>query len=350
MSTRKIIEDLIERLLGVAPTLLIFTGPALAFVGLLYLRHPEPQRASSEADQTAARTNDAASVAKPTEADGQIAMLEPLRPRIIRPKPEKAPEKTVARCVLSDPATGIVTVAEEDTPILLGPSAAGKPLRDWSGAQRFLDPRHDLQILEDTGDWVRVSVVSPNWPPGNVGWTGWIERKKIQKVETAEAKNCLFVDPGAWSGLPRAVQATAKTAALQILRQDERCKRISRGGFLGNGQRFYLTCYPSDGAKPYHYWLSASNPRRDFTPVALIDEDSAMRKCRAELQKTLSGRALIEGKALEEVLIDNYQSRRSGFVYQIGIDFRLGAVDDPQKSFCLVSPGAGAEITLGDPS
>lgn len=349
MSTRKSIEDLIERLLRAAPTLSIFVGPVLAFVGLLYLRHPEPPRAAIEASQRVAATNDAAIAAKPMTVDRHIALLEPLRSKIIRAKPDNAEEKAVARCVLTDPAARIVTVAEEDTPILLAPSAAAKPLRDWSGAQRFLDPRHDLKIMEDSGAWVRVSVASPNWPPGNVGWTGWIERKNIQKVETPDAKNCLFVDPGAWSGVPANVQMAAKSAALQILREDERCKRISRGGFLGNGQRFYLTCYPSDGAKPYHYWLSATNLRKDFTPTALVDEDSAMRKCRDELQKTLAGRALIEGKQVEELQIDNYQARRSGSVYHISLDFRLGA-DEAQKSFCLVSPGSGAEITLGDPS
>lgn len=349
MSTRKTIEDLIERLLRAAPTLLIFIGPVLAFLGLLYLRHPEPPRGVSETGQTSPDTIEAAGPKKPAEADGHIALLEPLRPRIIRAKPEKVEERTGVRCVLSDPASGIVTVAEEDTPILLGPSATAKPLKDWTGAQRFLDPRHDLKILEDSGAWVRVSVVSPDWPPGNVGWTGWVERKNIQKVETPDARNCLFVDPAAWTGLPPAVQATAKTAALQILRQDERCKRISRGGFLGNGQRFYLTCYPNDGAKPYHYWLSATNPRKDFTPSALVDEDSAMRKCRTELQKSLTGRALIAGKEPEEVQVDNYEARRWGAVYHISIDFRLGA-NDTQKSYCVVSPGSGAEITLGDPS
>lgn len=349
MLTRKTIEDLIERLLRATPTLLIFIGPVLAFVGLLYFRHPDPQPAVNDPVPAATETAETPTQKKPADPRGLVALLEPLRAKVIRAKPEKVEQKTVARCAVSDPASGVVTVIEEDTPILLGPSAAAKPLKDWSGSQRFLDPRHDLKILEESGDWVRVSVVAPNWPPGNVGWSGWIERKNIQKPDAPEAKNCLFVDPGVWSALPEAVQLAAKTAALQILRQDDRCKRISRAGYLGNGQRFYLTCYPNDGAKPYHYWLSATNPRKDFAPSALVDEDTAMQKCRVELQKTLSGRALVERREAEDAQIDNFQARRSNSVYHISIDFRLGA-EEAQKAFCVVAPGAGAEITLGDPS
>lgn len=349
MSPRKIAEDLFKRLLQAAPTLLIFIGPVLAFIALLYFRHPEPQSIETDAEQAATDTGDAVAQKKATESDGHMALLGPLRSKIIRAKPEKKVEKAPNRCAVSDPSSGLFTVAEEDTPILLGPSATAKPLKDWSGAQRFLDPRHDLKILDDSGPWVRVSVVSPDWPPGNVGWTGWVEKSRLQKTDGPEAKNCLFVDPGAWTGLPETVQSVAKTSALQILRQDDRCRRISRGGYLGNGQRFYLTCYPNDGAKPYHYWLSATNPRKDFVPSALVDEDSAMQKCRIELQKTLAGRALIEGREADAAQIDNYQARRSGLVYHINIDFRLGS-NRAQKALCLVAPGGGAEVTLADPT
>jgi hypothetical protein len=347
MWNRVIGGGLAARLLGRAPILLIFVVPVIAFFALAFFREPQSSSSSARLGQSPVREAQVSAPKKPSAVSGGLLPpLEPLRSKIIRAKPET---KTVSGCVVSNSASGLVTVAEEETPIMLGPSSVAKPLKDWNGAQRFLDPRYDLKILEDSGDWVRVAVVSPDWPPGNVGWTGWIERKGIQKADGPEAKRCLFIDPGAWTGLPSSVQSAAKNVALQILRQDDRCRRISRGGFLGNGQRFYLTCYPNDGAKPYHYWLSASNLRRDFSPPALVDEDNAMLKCRGELQKALSGQAMIEGKEATEAQIENFQARRAGSVYQISIEFRAGG-SEMLKAFCLVAPGGGAEITLGDPS
>jgi hypothetical protein len=339
-------KDLAARLLRTGPMLLIFIGPVIGFVALAYFRHTSPDTPANESSPSSKTIEDTPPQKAPTASEGKMGLLGPLRSKIIRAKPEEMP---TSGCLVANAASGIVTVAEEETPIMLAPSVTAKPLKDWNGEQRFLDPRHDLKILEDSGAWVRVSVVSPNWPTGNIGWSGWIERKNIQKADTPDAKKCLFVDPAGWQGLPSAVQSAAKTAALEILRQDERCRRISRGGFLGNGQRFYLTCYPNDGARPYHYWLSATNRRKTFVSPALVDEDSAMLKCRGELQKILSGRAMIEGKEAQEAQIETFQARRAGSVYQMNIDFRLGA-GEMQKAFCLVPPGAGAEIILGDPS
>lgn len=346
MLNRKTVADVVTRLRR-RPSLLIFVVPPLVFLGLLYFRQLASERPPiGNGDQVPAGSTEVSSKKKPTGADWNMALLEPLRSKIVRAKP---PESAPTRCAVSDPKSGVFTVGEEETPILLGPSQTAKPLREWSGVQRFLDPRHDLKIIEESGAWVRVSVVSPNWPPGDAGWSGWIEKKNIQKLDGPEAKHCFFVDLGGWSGLPANVQSAARTAALQILRQDERCRRISRGGFLGNGQRFYLTCYPNDGAKPYHYWLTATNLRKDFATPAVVDEDTAMSKCRGELQKTLSGRALVEGKEAVDPQIETFQARRVGSVYQISIDFRLGAAE-MQKAFCLLPPGSGAEITLGNPS
>jgi hypothetical protein len=336
------------RALRAAAPLLVFIGPVIVFLGLMLFRAPAPppvRRGEASNEARPGGVTPGAEKAQPG-AGGNGALLEPLRPKTLRAKPT---EKIASDCAVADPSSGLVTVAAEETPIMLGPAATAKPLKDWNGAQRFLDPRHDLKILDASGAWVRVSVVGPNWPPGNVGWSGWIERKHIQQTDAPDARHCLFVDPGKWLGLPAAVQSAAKSAALQILRQDERCRRISRGGYLGNGQRFYLTCYPGDGARPYHYWLSATNPRKNFVAPAPADEDAAMLKCRGELQKALSGQAMIEGREASEASIETFQARRSGAVHQISLEYRIRD-DELQKAYCLVAPGGGAEITLGDPS
>jgi hypothetical protein len=37
-------------------------------------------------------------------------------------------------CAVVDPSSGLVTVTDEETPIVLGRAATAKPLKDWSGS------------------------------------------------------------------------------------------------------------------------------------------------------------------------------------------------------------------------
>ncbi len=336
----------IKRLARISPLILALSVASLL---MLFFLTP-PNRETGKSEKTAASREARQQAMVPpigvNRAEEKAALMEPLRPRAVRAPPEAKPRQS---CGDWENASELVTVADEETPILLAPSPTAKPLSDWNGEQRLLDPRYDLKFEEKSGAWIRVSVVSPNWPPGNIGWSGWIEEKHIQRSAGPFAKKCLFVDTSKWPGVPAETQATAREVALEILRQDERCRRISRGGFLGTGQRFYFTCYPSDGGRAYHYWLTPSNARRTFAPPAAVEEDVAMSECRKELRKALSNRALLSRSDFVEPKIETLQARQSRSVYFLSIDYQLASAE-AHKAYCIVAPGQPAEITLGDPS
>lgn len=306
--------------------------------------------------------NEKASVARPAgearpdarkpEKTEQPTPSAPTRPRIVSidQKPEKptvaaAGEAGAApRCALANPAKNLVTVVSGGVPAL----------RDADGvAPRAFDPRDDLTILETRPGWLRLRRTPPRWPPGQKAWEGWALESVVRPVHrsaetmTADEKACLFTDPTSWSGVG-GLQGVIRDVALKILRQDERCRLIGDGGMMGEGQRFFLTCYPSDGGSPYHYWLSAASADKDFAPPAPVDEDAAMSQCRSRLDKLLQGRSAMQGRRADAVSTAAISSYRERAAYYMTIYYRLGEGPE-EKAYCFVPPGRDAEITLPEP-
>jgi hypothetical protein len=240
-------------------------------------------------------------------------------------------------------------VATEETPIWFEPSARAKPILDPGGGRRLLDPRYDLKVLETQRDWVKVAVVSPTWPPQSVGWSGWVQKKDLQRSQTADEKDCFFVDLSKWTSVPGERLESMKKAGLRILAEDARCARIARGDFMAGGMRYFFTCYPIDGGKPYHHWLSPTKENERFTPPPPIDEGAAMTLCRNELEKSLRHKAILEGAPPGEVKMGAFSAFMSSTVHYITMDYFLAENGDPQKAYCLVPPGGGGEITLAEP-
>lgn len=266
-----------------------------------------------------------------------------------RSTPQAATTFEIGRdCDFFQSIGAVVSVSNEEIPVRSSPTQNARPITDLKGDERLLDPRYDLRILEEKGDWVRVTTILPQWPPGAAGWTGWIEKKDIQKVATLEERACLFVDLSQWQGVPPDRQSSMREAAFRILRQDKRCRRISRGGFWGNGQRFYLTCYPADGGKPYHYWLSASTISRDFTPPQPVEDAAAMSLCHAELKKMLKNKVVVDGTPEAEINVGAFSAYMSRSVHYVTLEYRTDEEAEKQ-AYCLVAPGGGAEITLMTP-
>lgn len=264
----------------------------------------------------------------------------------------RAQAAEVPRCPLADPARRLVAVSDE-VPAREAPSATSRTPRDKSGADRIFDPRADLEILESRPGWVRLRYRPTRWPPGQQAWEGWAMESAIRPAHrdpqsmTEDEKNCLFLDPAGWHGVPLALQAKIREAALRILRQDARCRLIGDGGMMGESQRFYLTCYPSDGGRPYHYWLSAASTEKDFATPAPVDENAAMELCRKKLEKTLARAGALRGGSAFDVSVGAIRSFREGGAYYMTLDYRLGEAIENQ-AYCFVPPGRDAEITLRD--
>jgi hypothetical protein len=264
----------------------------------------------------------------------------------------------IPKCYLANSSFKLVTVSQEDVPVLIAPAVRAEPVAAPDRSPRRLDPRYDLKILEEKTDWVRVAVVSPQWPPGNSGWSGWIERKNIQRVETNDERRCLFVNVLEWKGLATDKLTAMRDVALIILHDDPRCNRIARGDFLAGGQRIYFTCYPTDGGRPYHYWLSPLTQDTRFNLPPLLarrllrlrsgddDESVVMNLCQTELEKVFRNIAIINGSTPQARAIFGIQLLEAELAYYLTLDYRVAG--EEKKAYCFIPRGGGPEITLTD--
>ena len=247
-----------------------------------------------------------------------------------------------------------IFVENEETPIFSEPLSNAAPIVDKKGSPRFIDPRYDLTIIETKNDWVKVSSLKPNWPPEAVFKNVWIKKSNLSGFNIDEETNkCLYVDFTEWEDKAKSAITKAKESAYNILKNDPRCDRIVKGGFLGAGQRYYLTCYPSDGAKPYHYWFSLLKASKIEKSVERINDDTATSACNISLEKIIKNAALLETysdtppetEENHQVRIKTSTFEGIGSAWHITIYF---TIDDgsEQKAYCYVGPSGIAEITM----
>jgi energy-coupling factor transporter ATP-binding protein EcfA2 len=155
-----------------------------------------------------------------------------------------------------------------------------------------------------------------------------------------------------WSGVAQDVKYSIHAIALRILNEDWRCARISRGGYLGQGQRFFLTCYPNDGGRPYHYWLSISDDfaMRNFRPPALMSPERA-EYCDLAAREAIARRAKISGKLAESINIAARRVSTLNGVHYVTLDLRTKESSrGAQIAYCLATPNGDAEVTLAEGS
>lgn len=217
----------------------------------------------------------------------------------------------------------------------------------------YIDPRSDIQIIEKKSQWVKVRTINPSWPPTLQGREGWINSGMIHFPEAHDDNNyCMYIDLNKWQNVSEHVTERAKEAAINILSNDGRCNRIVNGGFIGQGQRFYLTCYPNDGGKPYHYWFSLLSVSRQIGEPKRVDEMMALQNCTNELPKALlvknleenAGDASPDGMSLDPKIQGlSYSSYE--FSWHVTITYSLHDIGQ-MKCYCYVGPDARAEMTF----
>ena len=214
-----------------------------------------------------------------------------------------------------------------------------------------MDPRYDLEILETISEWVKVRTLLPDWPPEIKAENAWIKKDKLANSNIDDdTNNCLYVDFEEWKNKANHIISHAKTAAYNILKNDTRCNRIVNGGFLGAGQRFYFTCYPSDGAKPYHYWFSLLTIDKKLPTSQKVDEDKAASQCNLELEKTIRNNHILDN--LSDLSEEELALRIKASSYElVGESWRITIYYNfkdlsEKKAYCYVDPSGHAEITI----
>jgi hypothetical protein len=252
-------------------------------------------------------------------------------------------------CAVADSALGVKIVNREEVPVFASPGRV--PVEGWDEKPLLLDPRFEIRIQEEVGNWVRVRITPPMWPRRLGERSGWIERQSIQSVVTPDENLCLFLDVNRWSGVAEDVKYSIHEIALRILNEDRRCARISRGGYLGQGQRFFLTCYPSDGGRPYHYWLSISDnfAKLNFSPPTLTSPEKAEERCTLELKKALARRAKVFGRPAESINIASRRVSTRNGVHYVTLNVRSNESSrGVEVAYCLVPPSGDVEVTLDE--
>ena len=248
------------------------------------------------------------------------------------------------RCALIGSTLAIVN--REDVAVFANPGRI--PVEGWDGDPLKIDPRFEFQILENAGEWIRIRIKAPIWPPDRTERMGWIEAKFVQRVERADEKLCLFVDVDGWTGLAGDVRNAMHEIALRILEDDRRCARISNGGYLGQGQRYFFSCYPNDGGRAYHYWFDAGDSvlNRRFIEPSPIDSRTALARCRKSLYKVVAQLAKMNGVSYDLQVLSTSASMLDG-AHHLTFTF-TGGRQNPQSSvaWCLAPPSGEPEITL----
>jgi hypothetical protein len=278
-------------------------------------------------------------------ATSALVVQRPVAKAVIHAaSPAPAPALARMSCAPADPALAVSIVNREEVAVLASPG--GAPVEGFGGEPLMLDPRAAFHVVEKNGGWVRINIQSPEWPPLRERRSGWIEGRFVQRVANADEKKCLFVDFSHWTGVAPATRQIMRLTALRLLHEDRRCARISRGGYIGQGERFFLSCYPTDGGRPYHYWLSTegSAARRNFAPSAPVDRREAAARCRSALIRALVGREQIDAGAPDDVTLASSRNSLRDGVYRAV--YSLAGDQADGRAYCFEPPGGAAEITL----
>ena len=245
-----------------------------------------------------------------------------------------------------------IFVSHEETPIFSGPDADLPYIQDKQGNTKFLDPRENLKILNQINDWIEVSVISPNWPPTLNNITGWIHKISLQKDMPDKNYKCIYIDFSKWRGIEINTRNLIKDNATRLLKIDRRCRRIVQGGLQLSNQRYYLTCSPADGGKPYHYWFSFQKSEEFIAPPKIPSEEEALQSCDMTLQKTLKNNFLIDHQNIvsdetiaPEVRILGSSFQTTAYGWQVKITYTFNASNEA-NSYCFYGPSKKAEIFL----
>ena len=248
-------------------------------------------------------------------------------------------------CASDDSALAIVN--REDAVVFANPGKI--PVEGWDGDPLKIDPRFEFQILENAGEWVRIRVKAPVWPPDRTERTGWIEAKFLQRVESADEKKCLFVDVDRWMSLAKDVRNSIHDIALRILEDDRRCARISDGGYLGQGQRYFLSCYPNDGGRAYHYWFDVGDSvlNRSFIEPSPLSPKTALARCRKSLYKAVAQLAKMSGNGSYDLQVTSTSASILEGVHRVTFTFLSHRQNQRlETAYCLAPPRGEPEITL----
>jgi hypothetical protein len=318
--------------------------PVLMFLALYFSIARKPNFASDRSNEAAAAPTNprpkSPAPAKPVielPAKTASVSMEP-------PQPIVAPRRL---CAPADPVLGLAIVDREEVAVVDRPG--GIPVEAWDEKPLLLDPRYEFQILEESGNWIRVQIKSPAWPPFEGERKGWIERKVLQRVSNQDERSCLFINVNGWREVTQYAKESIRQVALRVLREDYRCMSIGRGGYIGQGQRFFLTCYPNDGGQPYHYWFSISDDltKRNFMAPPLMSHTIAEERCDTALRKAIARRAKIaRGPADVLNIASRKVSTRNGIHYVTLIFMTIGSSRGPEAAYCLAPPSGDVEVTL----
>ena len=241
----------------------------------------------------------------------------------------------------------------DETHLISFPQASANTEAEFVSEDVLIDPRFDLEVLETRAGWKKIRTINPSWPPSLSNKIGWVRAEDIHdRSEDNDSSDCLFINFDLWQGfLPQFIK-NAKEAGHNILSSDKRCRRIVSGGFLGSGQRFYLTCYPDDGGNPYHYWFSLMNLSNPISVGKRPSEETALAACKTELIKIVTNKINVNNvndSALEstdvDVSIQDLSYTSTDLSWHVTISYQVNYSDE-RKSYCYIGPSGKAEITL----
>jgi hypothetical protein len=241
----------------------------------------------------------------------------------------------------------LAIVNREDVGVYANPGKI--PVEGWDGGPLKIDPRFEFQILEKSDEWVRIRIKAPIWPPDRTERMGWIEAKFMQRVENADEMKCLFVDVEQWTSLAGDIRNAMHDVALRILADDHRCARISNGGYLGQGQRYFFSCYPIDGGRAYHYWFDAGDAvsNRSFAEPSPLNPKTALARCRQSLYKVVAQLAKMSGSGSYDLQVMSTSASMLDGAHHVTFTFRSRRQNPrPVIAYCLAPPGGEPEITL----
>lgn len=244
-------------------------------------------------------------------------------------------------------------VTNDETPIYTQPNDLSPKLRTITGEEFQLDPRYDLLVIDKTDEWLLVRAISPKWPSENLKWSGWIKKSVIYNYKsTSDEKACVFFDFSSWTKKANGIISEARNMALNIPLKDKRCHRIVNAGFIGSGQRYFLSCYPVDGGKPYHYWFSLlKSPNLTQIPTP-VTENRAYAVCLDKFriaQTNMHRLKHVQDEAGADEDIDkfaNVSASSSLFedsAWKIELTYTDGIAPEKQV-YCFVGPTGMAEI------
>lgn len=259
-------------------------------------------------------------------------------------------QQEIRRC-----PTSVLFVSDDETSVYSEANEYSKKLKSIVGDEFLLDARYDLVLLEKKDRWIKVRAASPEWPPDNLQWSGWIRASDLySKKSTTDEAGCNFVDFGSWGGNASNLIFSVRQMTDNILSKDRRCNRVVHAGYIGTGQRYFISCYPRDGGRPYHYWFSLlkqSNINQNTQPAS---ENEAFSACRNKLYDKITNlrrmKSAEEGVAVEEELentikVSSSSSQLDGSVWKMTMSY-TDETSAEKLAYCFVDPQGLAEISF----